>query len=60
MNTPEPAIARDMFRVSDFDPKSGTVLEQLLFGHRLIILGVCAVITLLLGFSARPSAARPT
>ncbi|RJG22706.1 efflux RND transporter permease subunit [Massilia cavernae] len=35
-----------------FDPRSGSLLERLLFNHRAWVLGVCALVTLLLGWQA--------
>ncbi|RJF92286.1 efflux RND transporter permease subunit [Noviherbaspirillum saxi] len=35
-----------------FDPRSGSLLERLLFNHRAWVLGVCVLITLLLGWQA--------
>lgn len=36
-----------------FDPKSGSLLERLLFGHRGLIVAFCLIVTVLLGISAR-------
>lgn len=36
--------------LADFDRKSGTVIERLLFNNRLIVVIVCALVTALLGF----------
>ncbi|RJF98212.1 efflux RND transporter permease subunit [Noviherbaspirillum saxi] len=38
--------------LEDFDQKSGSALERLIFNHRLIVMIVCAVITLLLAAGA--------
>jgi len=38
--------------MNDFDPRSGNLLERLLFNHRGWVLAVCAVVTLLLGWQA--------
>jgi predicted RND superfamily exporter protein len=35
-----------------FDPSSGTMIERLLFNHRSIILGICVVLSLILGYQA--------
>jgi predicted RND superfamily exporter protein len=35
-----------------FDPSSGTLVERLLFNHRSIILGVCVLLSLILGYQA--------
>ncbi|PMX03082.1 RND transporter [Pseudomonas sp. FW215-R2] len=35
-----------------FDPSSGTLVERLLFNHRSIILGICVLLSLLLGYQA--------
>lgn len=35
-----------------FDPSSGTLIERLLFNHRSIILGVCVLLSLILGYQA--------
>lgn len=39
-------------RLEDFDPRSGSRVEQLLFNNRLAILALCALILLALGFQA--------
>ncbi|MDY7540138.1 MMPL family transporter [Undibacterium sp. 5I1] len=39
-------------QLSDFDPRSGSLVERLLFNHRLIVVAVCALITILLGWQA--------
>ena len=33
-----------------FDPRSGTWLERLVFNHRILFIVVCGVATVLLGF----------
>ncbi|MDO8264552.1 MAG: MMPL family transporter [Gallionella sp.] len=38
--------------MNEFDPRSGSVVERALFNHRLFILLFCAVVTVLLGWSA--------
>lgn len=43
-----PVVARR----EDFDTRSGTLLERLIFNHRLVLLVVCALVTLALGFQA--------
>jgi predicted RND superfamily exporter protein len=35
-----------------FDPSSGTFVERLLFNHRSIILGICVLLSLILGYQA--------
>ncbi|VVP46586.1 efflux RND transporter permease subunit [Pseudomonas silesiensis] len=35
-----------------FDPASGTLVERLLFNHRRIILGICVLLSLMLGYQA--------
>ncbi len=37
---------------SPFDPASGTLVERLLFNHRSIILGICVLLSLVLGYQA--------
>ena len=37
---------------SSFDPRSGSLVERALFNHRLIVVLLCAVATLLLGWQA--------
>jgi uncharacterized protein len=37
---------------NEFDSRSGSALERLIFNHRLMVVLVCAVVTLLLAFSA--------
>jgi predicted RND superfamily exporter protein len=37
---------------ASFDKRSGNLLERLIFNHRLLLIAVCAVITLVLGFAA--------
>ena len=43
-----PVIAR----VEDFDKRSGNILERLIFNNRLLLVLLCAAITVVLGFSA--------
>ena len=40
-------------QVDDFDPAAGTILERALFNNRLIVVLFCALVTVLLGWSAR-------
>ena len=35
-----------------FDPASGTLVERLLFNHRSIVLGICVLLSLVLGYQA--------
>jgi predicted RND superfamily exporter protein len=42
---PVPSAAR-------FDPRSGSVIERLLFNHRLLVVVLCALVTLVLGWQA--------
>ena len=39
-------------KLADFDRSSGNLLERLVFNNRLLVLVVCAVITLVLGYFA--------
>ncbi|MCK9284129.1 MAG: MMPL family transporter [Rhodocyclaceae bacterium] len=39
-------------RREDFDPRSGNVLERSIFNHRLILVIVCALLTVILGYQA--------
>jgi predicted RND superfamily exporter protein len=39
-------------RLEDFDPRSGNVLERAVFNHRILVLCLCVLVTVLLGFSA--------
>jgi uncharacterized protein len=41
-----------MTNTADFDPNSGSALERAVFNHRWLVIALCAVLTLLLGFSA--------
>ena len=36
----------------EFDDQSGTFLEKLVFNHRSVVLVLCALVTLVLGFQA--------
>ncbi|MHA6196051.1 efflux RND transporter permease subunit [Pseudomonas wadenswilerensis] len=36
--------------LDDFDPRSGSLLERILFNHRLVVIVLCALVTLLLGW----------
>ncbi|OYU92613.1 MAG: RND transporter, partial [Burkholderiales bacterium PBB5] len=38
--------------VADFDTRSGNLVERLVFNHRLLVLGLCLLATLVLGFFA--------
>jgi predicted RND superfamily exporter protein len=42
-------VVRDL---ADFDQSSGTALERLVFNHRRVMIVVCAIITVVLGFVA--------
>src|SRR5215475_11008468 len=42
-------VVRDL---ADFDPKSGSRLERLIFNNRLVVVAVCAAITVVLGIVA--------
>ncbi|GAB6909241.1 RND family transporter [Desulfosarcina cetonica] len=46
--TQQPVIAR----LQDFDKQSGNLLERLLFNNRLVIITICALLTLFLGYHA--------
>ncbi len=41
-----------MRTLADFDPRSGTALERLIFNNRLAVVIVCALVTLVLLFGA--------
>jgi len=43
------AVIRDP---ADFDRRSGSLVEQLLFNHRLVVVALCALLTLFLGWQA--------
>lgn len=51
-HTIAPQQAR-VIKLEEFDHSSGSFLERLLFNNRLIIVALCAIVTLLLAFSAR-------
>jgi predicted RND superfamily exporter protein len=38
--------------LAQFDPQSGSLLERLLFNHRLVVILLCALVTAILGFQA--------
>jgi predicted RND superfamily exporter protein len=38
--------------LASFDPQSGSLLERMLFNHRLIVVLLCAIVTGLLGYQA--------
>ncbi|MFS2027200.1 efflux RND transporter permease subunit [Massilia sp. CT11-137] len=42
-------VAADL---AQFDPRSGSFLERLLFNHRIVVVVLCAVVTVLLGWQA--------
>ena len=42
-------VVRD---IKDFDQKSGNVVERLIFNNRVIVVLVCVLITVVLGFMA--------
>lgn len=46
------AVAIDMSTAGTFNPHSGSLLERALFNHRLIVVVVCAILTVLLGWQA--------
>ncbi len=37
---------------ADFDRRSGSLVEQLLFNHRLVVVALCALLTIFLGWQA--------
>ncbi|MFM9914998.1 MAG: efflux RND transporter permease subunit, partial [Rhizobacter sp.] len=39
-----------MTQLQDFDPRSGSLIERALFNHRLIVVALCALVTVLLGW----------
>ena len=39
-------------KTDEFDPASGTLVERLLFNHRRVILGICIMLSLVLGYQA--------
>ena len=47
--THTPQQAADL---AQFDPRSGSFLERLLFNHRVVVVVLCAVVTVLLGWQA--------
>jgi uncharacterized protein len=44
--------ARVIRDLSDFDPRSGSRIERALFNHRLAVVILCAIVTLILGVQA--------
>jgi predicted RND superfamily exporter protein len=38
--------------LADFNPRSGTLLERLVFNNRASMIGICALLTLVLGYAA--------
>jgi predicted RND superfamily exporter protein len=38
--------------LAEFDPRSGSLVERALFNHRLVVVVLCALVTLLLGWQA--------
>jgi len=50
MNPAMPATAPES--AQDFDRQSGSLVERALFNHRILVLVICAIVTLLLGWSA--------
>jgi predicted RND superfamily exporter protein len=39
-------------RLEDFDPRSGSRLERAVFNHRILVLLLCVLVTIMLGYSA--------
>jgi predicted RND superfamily exporter protein len=52
MTVPHDVNAPVVADVKNFDLNSGSFIERLLFNHRPVILAICAVLTLFLGFEA--------
>lgn len=50
--TPETPSQTAPGRLEDFDPRSGSRLERAVFNHRILVLLLCVIATLLLGASA--------
>ncbi|OYU74655.1 MAG: hypothetical protein CFE45_34355, partial [Burkholderiales bacterium PBB5] len=38
--------------MQDFDPRSGSAIERALFNHRWLVMALCALVTLVLGWQA--------
>src|SRR5437762_902412 len=45
----EHPVIRDL---RDFDPNSGSFVERLFFNHRAVVVAVCLIITVALGYQA--------
>ena len=45
----EHPVIRD---INDFDRKSGTLVERLLFNHRIVVVALCLIVTVVLGYQA--------
>ena len=48
----QPSDQRDGTSLADFNPQSGSLVERLLFNHRVWVVLICALITALLGWQA--------
>ncbi|MDP3673395.1 MAG: MMPL family transporter [Telluria sp.] len=54
MNADTPLPEHPVIRnVKDFDRQSGSIVERLLFNHRIILVVLCLIITALLGYQVR-------
>ena len=51
MNTSSP-IQEGSIDDGNFDRRSGSLIERLLFNNRLVVIAICALLTLILGFQA--------
>ena len=52
MSAPTLATPTQGVSLAQFDPRSGSLVERALFNHRLLVIVLCAVVTLLLGWQA--------
>ena len=52
MSTPTLATPTQGVSLEQFDSRSGSLIERALFNHRLLVIVLCAVVTLLLGWQA--------
>ena len=53
MSSGEPDATATAARLASFDRRSGNLVERVLFNNRLIIVGLCLVITVFFGLQAR-------
>ena len=51
-NEEEPSTQESKGEIADFDPQSGSLLERILFNNRVLVIMICLLVTVGLGYQA--------